>query len=174
MNPKDAIETLRSLAKLDYDAVQAYGKAIDHVRTPGIKSALVRFKEDHERHVKDLTDLTRKQGGLSPELSIDVRGVFLTGMTAIQAKLGEWAALKACETGEKYTNFEYGEAFKRDFPFEVMRVIQKNYMDERHHLSYVQHILRTRRSLGLGKAVGLGALGAAAGLVVWRRFARAR
>ncbi len=173
MIPKDSAETLRSLMKLDYDAAIAYEKAIARVRTPGIKHTLTRFREDHERHVKGLTELIEKQGWFAPEPSLDVRSVFVTGIAVTVAKPGELAIVKACESGEKYTNFGYGEAFKRDFPFEIMRLLQKNYMDERHHLSYIQHLIRTRGGLGIGKAVGLGALGAAASLVAWRRLARA-
>lgn len=174
MNGRDPLETLRSLLKLDYDAMQAHDRAVVLIRTPEIRHALMRFKEDHAGHVKNLTDLIEKQGGLSPEPAIDVQGVFLAAIAVIQGKHGEWAVVKACEKGEKYTTFGYGEAFKCDFPFVIMRIVQKNYMDERHHLSHVQHLLRTRTDLSIGRVVGFGALGAAAGLVAWSRLARAR
>lgn len=172
MENKEIIERLGSLMRLDHDAVLAYNRAIDDISTRSIKTALQRFRSDHERHVGTLGDMIRNAGGEPPSLSRDARGVFLEGMTAIQSEMGERAALKACETGEKYVNYKYNQAVNDDFPRHVKQLLERNYDDEKRHLAYIQERLQAMpRKAHLGRTIGLGALGVAAGMVIWRQIA---
>ncbi len=172
MDNKEVVERLGSLMRLDHDAVLAYNRAIDDIATRSIKAALQRFRSDHERHVGNLSDMVRNEGGEPPSLSRDARGVFLEGMTAVQSEMGERAALKACETGEKYVNYKYNQAVNDDFPRHVKQLLERNYDDEKHHLAYIQERLQAMpRKMSIGRTIGLGALGVAAGMVIWRQIA---
>ncbi len=172
MDNKEIAERLGSLMRLDHDAVLAYNRAIDDISTRSIKAALQRFRSDHERHVSNLSDMIRNEGGEPPSLSRDARGVFLEGMTAVQSEMGERAALKACETGEKYVNYKYNQAVNDDFPRHVKQLLERNYDDEKHHLTYIQERLQAMpKKARLGRTIGLGALGVAAGMVIWRQIA---
>ncbi len=172
MDRNEVIDRLKSLMKLDYDAVLAYNMACDNVRTREVRGMLQEFRRHHERHVKDLGDAIRREGGEPFELSKGVRGVFLEGMTAVTKEMGERAVLRACETGEKYMNYKYGQAAVEKFRLPIAEFIKRNYADERRHLSYVEKRLTvTTARWGIGKTIGIGAVGAAAGVALWRRIA---
>jgi uncharacterized protein (TIGR02284 family) len=172
MESREVIDRLSSLMKLDHDAVSAYEKAVTAVRSREVRDTLRRFLQDHERHVKDLGDAIRKEGGEPPELSQSLRGVFLEGMTAAEGAIGERGVLSACETGEKYVNYKYKQAADEDFPARIMVIIERHYADERRHLSYIESRLAVAASgLGVGKTIGILALGVAAGAVIGRQIA---
>ncbi|HLL46402.1 MAG TPA: DUF2383 domain-containing protein, partial [Longimicrobiaceae bacterium] len=63
--PTDAelVAELNDLLQLDHDAVGAYTLAIQALPTDAHRDTLVRFREDHERHVAELTELVRRYGG---------------------------------------------------------------------------------------------------------------
>jgi hypothetical protein len=115
--------------------------------------------------------LIRTQGAELPEPAPDIRDVFLEGMSAIRSKMGEWSTLKACDTGEKYVNYKYNQAANEDSPADVKNMIESNYADEKRHLAYVQEKLQAMPSSSMGRRIGLGALGLAAGVVIWRQIA---
>jgi rubrerythrin len=168
MDPRGIIERLRSLTRLEHDAVRAYTRAIDNARTRDVKNALQRFRTDHERHVVDLTDAIIQLGGNPPELSREARGVFLEGMTAGQSRMGERLALRACGTGEKFVNYKYEQVAGEDFPPDIRALIDRNFADEQRHLAFVQERLQAAPPRRIRRAIGLGALGVAAGVVLWR------
>ena len=171
MERQEVAEKLSSLMKLDQDAIQAYTRAIESVKHRDLRNSLRRFRADHEHHVQGYRTTIRTLGAEAPEATPDVRGVFLEGMTAIQSKMGEWGTLKACETGEKYVNYKYNQAANEDFPPDAKSMIEGNYADEKRHLSYIQERLQAMPSSRIGRRIGLGALGVAAGVVIWRQIA---
>ncbi len=174
MDRSEMIDRLTSLMKLDYDAALAYNKAREGAKTREVQTMVQEFRANHERHIKDLGDAIRRQGEEPAELSREVRGVFLEGMTAVTKEMGERALLRACETGEKYINYKYGQATKEDFSPPLLDLIHRNYADERRHLSHLEKRLTASAARWrLGKTIGLGAIGAGAlaGVALWRRLA---
>ncbi len=175
MENKEVIEVLVSTMNLDYDAVQAYSRAIDNIQTEGIRQHLMLYRSDHDRHVRELGEMIPAYGGERVEPSRDVRGVFLEGMTALQGQFGERAAIIACETGEKFVNSRYRSIVRKDLPEDVKALIARNYEDEKRHLRYIQSVTaqwadgRHR----FRKVAGIAAVAATA-LYVWRAYARPR
>ncbi|HJD65028.1 MAG TPA: PA2169 family four-helix-bundle protein [Rickettsia endosymbiont of Diachasma alloeum] len=51
------VDAIKELVELDYDAIEAYEAAINRITDENYKTQLQRFKEDHERHVKELNEL---------------------------------------------------------------------------------------------------------------------
>ncbi len=141
---KKLLKELESLAQLDIDAVRAYTAAIDHIDLPDVKEQLTSFREDHERHITDLTPFIVQLGGQAPKHSPDLKGVVIQGFTMIRSMSGNEGALKAMKTNEELTNKNYAQALEYDFPPEMMTVIQQNRDDERRHLDYVNQCVNQK------------------------------
>ena len=144
MEKMDIVEKLTSLAKLDLDATKSYEEAIKKVDEADIRERLVKYMEDHHRHVRDLSDLITKYGGKAPQITTDVRGLFLGGATMLQGMMGTQGALTALQTGEKITNESYKDAVSQNFPADIEMVLNANYRDEQSHLSYVNELLASK------------------------------
>lgn len=137
------IKCLIDLIQLDIDAVLGgYAPALEHIKNKDIHAKLVSFKKDHERHIKDLSDVVKILGGTPPELTKDFKGFMIQGMTALQSIFGEHAALKAMQTNEKLTNSTYKKALQENLPEDVRTIVQLNYQDEQMHLAYIEEQLQ--------------------------------
>lgn len=171
---------VNTLIQLDIDAVHAYEQAIRNIGIEEIRSRLTEYKEDHQRHVSELSSHVRSNGGEPPEFSPDFKGFLIQGFTALRSSTGTVGALKAMLMNEKLTNKKYSEAMEWDVPSEAMSIIQKNYSDEQRHLEFVQeklqeiepeeteisawyqgvtdHIKRNPVTYSIAAGVGIGAL----------------
>jgi uncharacterized protein (TIGR02284 family) len=138
---ENIVSTLNRLIQLDYDAVQAYERAIAKIEDVSIRRELEGFKGDHERHIVDLSACVRDLGGVPEELSRDVKGVLLEGLTALRSVTGTEGALKAMKTNEEITNKVYEEAFQSALPGDVRDVVERNLRDERRHLAYIERCI---------------------------------
>lgn len=167
MDRTELIERLSYFMRLDHDAARAYEKALDNIETAAMRDSLRQFLAEHERHVSDLADAIRKEGGEPPELAGDARGVFLGALSSVDGGGGENPVLRGLEAGERYVNYKYRHVKDEDFPAHIGRLLERNRADERRHLAYVEsRVRRAEPSRRIGKALGLGALGVAAGVVI--------
>ncbi len=144
MDTKDILKHLGNLCQLDIDAHSSYEQAIQNVDDAGIRQKLEQFKNDHERHITELSNHIRKHGGQPPEHRPGFKGFFLQGFTAIRAATGTEGALKAMRGNEETTNKHYSEAVEWDMPDDIKQVIKKGYEDEQRHLRYIEDALRDR------------------------------
>lgn len=142
MEHAKAIRKVNTLIQLDIDAVHAYQQAIQNIDEEDIRTKLTEYKEDHERHIRELSSHVRLNGGEPPDYSPDFKGFLIKGFTALRSATGTAGALKAMETNEKLTNKKYAEASEWDVPLEARTIIQRNYSDEQRHLEYVQEKLQ--------------------------------
>jgi len=136
-----AIAALNDLIQLDYDAVQAYERAIARIDNEGIRGELEAFKRDHERHIVTLGDSVRDLGGAPIDLRRDMKGLLLEGLTLVRSVTGVEGALKAMRTTEEITNDVYDEAFQISMPSTVREVVEQGRDDERRHLAYIQRVI---------------------------------
>ena len=139
------VSKLNGLIQLDYDAIQAYERAISKIEDPEIRRELESFKADHERHIVDLSECVRSLGGVPEDLGRDIKGVLLEGLTALRSVTGTEGALKAMKTNEEVTNRVYDEAFQSSMPEEARAIVERNRDDERRHLSYIERCLNQPR-----------------------------
>lgn len=142
-NDQKVIDQLNDLIQLDYDAVQAYDLALEHIDDPDAGDDLEVFKADHERHIVELTAVITVLGGEAKELRRDVKGLLIEGMTKLRSVTGTKGALKAMRMNEKITNKTYEKALEMDLPPVALEIVLLNRDDERRHLSAIEaHIER--------------------------------
>jgi rubrerythrin len=143
MSDPEIVDHLNELRQLDYDAVQTYEVAIGAVDDLDVQEDLTAFKRDHERHITDLDRVIAAHGGSPKELSRDVKGVLLEGLTKLRSVTGTHGALKAMRMNEQLTNRRYDEAVELAFPADVLSIVSVNREDERRHLAAIEaHIDR--------------------------------
>ncbi|MEA2748181.1 MAG: hypothetical protein QOI41_2324 [Myxococcales bacterium] len=129
---------LRSLAELDYDAVQAYETAVERSEDADIKKELGEFRDDHRRHIEDINLLLVDLRG-KPLLEDDFKHILLEGKVFIASLVGDRAVLKAMQSNEQETVKAYKSAVEiRGFAPEVTKLIETHYADERRHLAWIR------------------------------------
>lgn len=144
MDTREIIDRLVNLVHLDIDAVHAYGHAIKQIDLVTIRETLEQFLEDHDRHVRNLSDKIRDLGGSPPEYSRDFKGFLIEGFTAIRSLTGTKGALEAMKTNERLTNRKYEDAMKWDVPIDLKTLLQRNFEDEKRHLQFIEQALEKR------------------------------
>jgi uncharacterized protein (TIGR02284 family) len=142
MENKEIIEELKSLIQLDIDATRAYSQAINEISIKFIRDSLDEFRNDHERHIYNLSPIITELGGTPPEKTPDLKGFLISGFTMIRSQPGNMGALHAMESNEKLTNKQYSDACNKDFPKHIIDQLRLNYQDEQKHLEFIQHQLR--------------------------------
>lgn len=144
MTQEEIIDELNSLIKLDFDAARAYDQAIDEIDVPTIRDQLTQFRNDHERHVSNLTSLVRRYGGQPAEHSRDIKGFVIEGLTAVRSKMGTESALNAMRSNEQLTNRNYQQAVNMNFPTDISEQLERNFTDEQRHLQYIEQAIAGR------------------------------
>lgn len=141
MDTQKTIGELNDLIQLDIDAVFAYEQALDNIDVVAVSEQIELFKQDHERHIVNLTDAVRALGGEPVEYKRDFKGFLIEGFTAIRSATGTEGALKAMKTNEETTNKKYEQALAVDMPEDIKVVVRSNREDERRHLEYIERAL---------------------------------
>ena len=144
MDTKDMVKRLSSLVQLDIDAAHSYGQAIDEIDVPGIRQQVAQFRDDHLRHINELSEVIRNYGETPPEYSRDIKGFVLEGFTAIRSLTGTEGALKALHTNEKITNRMYADARTWDLLSDAKNTVEINYSDEQRHIRYLEEAIENR------------------------------
>ena len=144
MDTKDMVKRLSSLVQLDIDAAHSYGQAIDEIDVQSIRQQITQFRDDHLRHINELSEIIRNYGETPPEYSRDIKGFVLEGFTAIRSLTGTEGALKALHTNEKITNRMYADARTWDLLSDAKNIVEINYSDEQRHIRYLEEAIENR------------------------------
>jgi len=144
MDNKEIARKLSSLAQLDIDAEHAYVQAIEEIKETAIRDRLSEFREDHKRHVAELSVAIRELGEAPPEYKRDTKGFLMGGFTAIRSKTGTEGALKAMKANEKTSTKAYEKARSWEVSVSIKALIEKICANERRHLEYIEHALETK------------------------------
>jgi demethoxyubiquinone hydroxylase (CLK1/Coq7/Cat5 family) len=141
----DVVDRLKSLIQIDVDATIAYSQALAGIddEHSDIRAQLEQFKDDHVRHVEDLSNALAAFGHDPPEPQQDVKGFVIAGMTAIRSKLGTRQTLKAMRQNELLTNKMYDAAMEGlvGLPEQIADAIVRGRADERRHLDAIERAL---------------------------------
>ncbi|WP_437680776.1 PA2169 family four-helix-bundle protein [Sorangium sp. So ce131] len=136
---RDVIEVLNDLIQLDRDAIASYEQAIkacEHVQT---REMLARFRDDHARHVVDLSAHVAALGGVAAQ-DRDLKGKIIEGFTAITS-VGDHSALLAMRGNEELSNRYYEAALNEALTTEARDIVERNYGDEQRHLAWIKDAL---------------------------------
>jgi rubrerythrin len=134
MNREELIDRLRSLMKDDYDAIRNYNQAIAELDVPNIRDQLTLFRDDHERHIDNLSAMLRSMSAQPLERPDDIKTS--ARINAVRSEVCTESILKAMEAGETIIHDAYAQALDTDLPIEVRTQIQTNFEDEQCHLQY--------------------------------------
>ncbi|WP_437579947.1 PA2169 family four-helix-bundle protein [Sorangium sp. So ce887] len=136
---RDVIEVLNDLIQLDRDAIAAYDQAIEACEHAHTREMLARFRDDHGRHVVDLSAHVASLGGI-PAQTRDLKGKLIEGFTAITS-MGDQSALFAMRGNEELTNRQYQAALDETLTTEARVIVERNYGDEQRHLAWIKDAL---------------------------------
>lgn len=135
------VAELNDLLQLDHDAVQAYNVAIENLESENLRSTLLEFREDHERHIAELTNLIREHGGIPLELAHLPTGLFKLAVQKVGAMGGDREILLAFKANERQVRDRYHAARVGSHPPEVAAVLDRNAADEDKHYDWVVEAL---------------------------------
>lgn len=148
------IAGLNDLLQLDHDAAQAYTIAIGALESESFKETLRAFREDHERHISDLSQVIRENGGLPIDLAHVPTGFFKRAVQQVGALGGDRSILLAFKANEGQVRDKYlRSAEEPGYPPEVAEVIRRNASDEVRHYTWAVERLE---EMGAGEDTVLG------------------
>jgi uncharacterized protein (TIGR02284 family) len=135
----DVIEVFNDLIQLDRDAIVAYDRAIEACEHAPIRERLASFRDDHARHVVDLSAHVTSLGGIAARTR-DLKGKLIEGFTAVTS-MGDQSALLAMRGNEELTNRQYQAALDESLTSEARAIVERNYADEQRHLAWIKDAL---------------------------------
>jgi hypothetical protein len=165
--PAALIATLNDLLQLEHDALPAYALALAGLRDRGRRDALEGFREDHRRHVGELTGLIRERGGRPLPLPHVPTGLLKLAVQASGLPGGDRGVLLAFRANEWQSREKYARAAARrrhgDAADEqedevVADVLRRAAADEARHYAWAVDALD---GMGLGDGTVVGRANAA-------------
>lgn len=137
----DLHSLLKNLIELDYDAIGAYDAAIARVTQDAYRARLFELRDDHERHVEELSCVLRDVGRTPPE-GPDFKRLLLKGKVVLAGLVSDRAILYALKTTETDTNVAYERASRSDaVPQQIKALLRASLADERRHRSWLEEQL---------------------------------
>ncbi|MBF5041842.1 ferritin-like domain-containing protein [Aggregicoccus sp. 17bor-14] len=142
-DPKQ-LALLAELVHIDLDAVTVYDAALRIVNVPVVEQALMEFRSDHLRHVRELNDRIEWLGGARARSVPDSEACQRHGFSAVQDGLRTEELVTALAEGEQVTNAAYARVLKVDWDEETRALLDLNFADEQRHLQWVLMAARSR------------------------------
>ena len=134
------VAELNDLLQLDHDAVQAYTLAIQSLPRDAFAATLARFRDDHERHVAELSDLVRRHGGVPAQMP-HATAPFKLAVQALGNAGGLRETLLAFKTNEAQVRDKYRRFAQQHYPPEVAAVVRRAAHDEETHYGWAAEML---------------------------------
>jgi rubrerythrin len=146
------IAELNDLLQLDFDAIAAYTVAIGRVESVTYRETLEGFRRDHERHVRELSELVRAQGGTPVEGPHVPTGTFKLAVQG--AGVGsDRSLILAFKANEGQSVEKYRRHADRPHAPKVREVLERAARDEEKHYEWAVSRLK-RLDAGPNTAVG--------------------
>lgn len=131
-------DALRELVELDFDAIEAYEAAINRVTKESYKDKLSEFKQDHERHVKELNEVLWAHGE-KPVEGPDAKKWLAQGKVVLANLMGDEAILQAMRTNEEDTNTAYERLNEHEDKWsDAVEPLRKGFEDEKRHKKWIE------------------------------------
>jgi competence ComEA-like helix-hairpin-helix protein len=134
----DEVEVLTTLARLDLEAALAYEAGAEAAtELQDIRRHLLRFQEEHLRHVADLNRLLRARGGTPLEPQQGGDGSLLQRLARLSIPFGPVGLVLTLLNNEQMTNATYELALEFEWDEEALEVLTRNAIDEQRHLFWL-------------------------------------
>jgi rubrerythrin len=135
-------DAIAELIELDYAAAEAYQAAIDRLENSDYKQKITEFKEDHERHIQELSELLTKHNHEAPQPGNTAKQLLTTGKVALANMVGDNTILVALKSNEADTNTAYERMSEREDKWpEAQEIIEQGLQDERRHKEWLENTL---------------------------------
>jgi uncharacterized protein (TIGR02284 family) len=129
---------IEDLLLLEHDAIAAYDQTIARLENDSWKQQVSQFKQDHLRHVQDLTAIAQKIG-VQPPREGDMKQMLTTGKIKIASMMGDKTILGAMRTNEEDTVTAYDRARRHeDAGPETRQVFERAFQDEVRHRDWMK------------------------------------
>jgi rubrerythrin len=133
------VDALKELIELDYDAVEAYEAAINRLENKEYKSQLTNFRDDHKRHVKELSALMKKHNEEAPTGPDMSKQWLAKGKVVLANMVGDKTILAAMKTNEDDTNTAYERLCKHKERWDdAMDILNRGLADEKTHRAWIE------------------------------------
>lgn len=135
------VTALQELVELDFDAAEAYLAAINRLDNLVYRTKLQEFREDHLRHIRELTELLQRHGEDAPTGPSAVKQWLTKGKVVLADLAGDHAILAAMKSNEDDTNTAYERmvAHKNKW-LDAEDTLQRGLSDERRHREWLESI----------------------------------
>nr|WP_136250441.1 DUF2383 domain-containing protein [Ningiella ruwaisensis] len=131
-------KVLYNLVTVDYDAIEAYEQAIKRLDSSRHQNQLKEFKQDHERHIENLSALLSEYDKKAPT-GPDLKALCTEGKVMFADLIGDKAILRAMNINEKAAKKAYDKALDTDdMPSSVKQTIFSNLLDEERHQAWIE------------------------------------
>ncbi|HEY3233262.1 MAG TPA: ferritin-like domain-containing protein [Polyangiaceae bacterium] len=138
MSETDLVAWLNALIAVEFDALEAYDAALAHLENEGALRQLREYRDDHERHVTDLSTLVDSIGG-SPADHGDLKRLLTRGKVVFGTVAGDMGILAAMRSNETGTNETYERALAHvGLPQSVKSLLTRHLSDERRHRGWIE------------------------------------
>lgn len=152
----DLVAELNDMLQLDHDAVHAYTLAARLLRSDAHRATIESYRADHERHIRELTELVRAHGGIPMQLPHPT-GPFKLAVQAAGKLGGDRGVLLAFKANERQVRDKYRRTANRRHPEDVTLVLQRAAADEATHYAWVLEALEDLGVSQSGRAARLEA-----------------
>jgi rubrerythrin len=130
-------ELVENLLLLEHDAIAAYEETIARLENPGHKQQVAAFKADHDRHVRELTELAATVGA-KPHRGGDAKQMLTTGKVKLASLIGDGAILSAMRSNEEDTVTAYQRACGyTGAPAAARALFERAHQDELRHREWM-------------------------------------
>lgn len=134
----DAVDMLNDLIQIEYGAIHAYEAAIGRIDNSEHQRQLTAFKDNHERHTRELDHVVRELHA-KPVNGALIRSVVTAEEIAITDMMNDDAVLKSIKSNEDDARRAYERAAGRsDLPPAVVSVVHAALGDERQHRDWIE------------------------------------
>ena len=134
----DMAKMVENFILLEHDAIAAYETTIEKLENPAHKAKIEEFRQDHLRHLSELTALAGRVGANVPGEG-DMKELLTTGKIKLADMVGgDGAILKAMATNEVDTITAYEHAVDNAaVPAADKDLFQRGLADERKHKDWM-------------------------------------
>jgi hypothetical protein len=142
-NESDFSNILKTLVELDYNAIETYDVAINRINNSVYKKNLIKFKEEHAKHMNELILIFKKHGiKISSILNSKKKSLLPKGKVVISKLMRDNSIILALISNEIEIYTAYNNAYLHANKWQdVKNILKHGIEDERQHKIWLEKTL---------------------------------